>query len=599
MSDKRRLNISIATHITDHFNWALLVSILLPLFPYTGYSQNKLVELDSNSYFNAISKIEIIHNKNDFIPLVNLRSKKVSTYFENCNYQDALEDEALYFHPVKIISGLSVERDKSDVTIIGIDKESEINESILDSLLAGKNVIVLLFDSTAFKSYPQVMEADVVVAAYENDEVGRRLAVQMVFGGISGNGAQGIRLAYGSAEAMGMDLEMLNNKIDTIADRAISTQACPGMQVLVARKGKVVFYKSYGFHTYDKLQTVQSDDIYDLASVTKVTSVLPALMQLYGQGRFDLNATLADYMPSFSNSNKAELKWRQILAHNARLKPWIPFWRSTLKKNGKYKSGTFKHKQSKRFPIVVTDSLFLHKNYKKKIYRAINKSPLNDEGGFVYSGLAFYLLPEIISNLTSSNFEAYLKREIYERIGAYTMTYNPLRYYSKDRIIPTERDTFFRMTQIHGRVHDEGAAMMDGVSGNAGLFSTANDLAKLAQLYLNRGEYGGESILPAEAVDEFTRCQYCDEGNHRGLGFDKPAWSVDPDATSVSISDKAGPESYGHSGYTGTLMWIDPKEELVFIFLSNRVYQTRLNRKLYTENIRPAIHGCVYDAIIE
>jgi CubicO group peptidase (beta-lactamase class C family) len=344
---------------------------------------------------------------------------------------------------------------------------------------------------------------------------------------------------------------------------------------------------------------VQDDDIFDLASITKATSVLPALMQLNAQDKFDLEATLADYLPDFSHSNKGDLQWRQILAHNARLKAWIPYWRKTKKRNGKFKAGTFKYVESERFPMAVTDSLFLHKNYKKKIYKAIKKSKLNEEAGYLYSGLSFYLLPEIVANLTQSDFETYLKKEIYEKIGAYTITYNPLRFFTKDQIIPTERDTFFRMTQIHGRVHDEGAAMMGGVSGNAGLFATSADLAKLAQLYLNRGVYAGDTILEPEIVDEFTRCQYCQEGNHRGLGFDKPAWNVDPEATSVSISKQASAESFGHSGYTGTLMWIDPKEELVFIFLSNRVYQTRLNRKLYTENIRPAMHDAIYDSITD
>lgn len=577
--------------------FTILLSFLLSFSCTPSLAQSSLNGLDSSSYLQAISEIKILRNEIGIIPLMDLQSKRVAVYFMDLKFQEALEEEALYFHPVKQLGKQSTPNEESDVTIIGIGERSGIPEAALDGLLQRKGVIVLLFDSTVINSYPQVLEADVVIEAYGQNETSRRLAVQMVFGGISENSVQGIRLAYGSAEAMGIDMSMLNKKIDSIAAKAIIARACPGLQVLVARRGKVVFHKAYGFQTYDSIQLVQNDDIYDLASITKATSVLPAIMQLNGQGQFDLSATLGDYMPSFSKSNKADLEWRQILAHNARLKSWIAYWRSTKKRNGKFRLRTFKHKQSTRFPIVVTDSLFLFKKYKKKIYKAIKKSPLNEQEGYVYSGLSFYLLPEIVSNLTNSDFETYLKSEIYEKIGAYTITYNPLRYFPKKRIIPTERDTFFRMTQIHGRVHDEGAAMMDGVSGNAGLFSSADDLAKLAQLYLNRGTYGGETIIPGDVVDEFTKCQYCDEGNYRGLGFDKPPWTVNPDATSVSISKSASPESYGHSGYTGTLMWIDPKEELVFIFLSNRVYQTRLNRKLYTENIRPAIHQSIYGAI--
>jgi len=597
MTTKNKRNLAIKN--TNRLYRVVLFIFALSLISGPGNGQSKLNELDANSYLQLISGIEIVQNKNEFIPLLQLQSKSVAVYFMDCNFQQTLEDEAFFYHPIIKLGKQSANNAESDITIIGIDRERDIPKMTLDELLARKGTIVILFDSLALKVHPNILEADVVIEAYGQDEISYRLAVQLVFGGISLDGSQGSRLAYGSADAMGMNLDLLNNRIDDVAERAISTKACPGLQVLVARKGKVIFHKTYGYHTYDTIRAVQHDDIYDLASVTKATSVLPAVMQLYGQGKFDLEATLADYVPSYSRSNKSDLVWRQILAHNARLKPWIPYWRSTVKRNGKYRCKTFKHKQSNRFPIVVTDSLFLFKDYKKKIYKAIKKSPLNENAGYVYSGLPFYLLPDIVSNMTQTDYETYLKTEIYEKIGAYTITYNPLRFYGKDRIIPTERDTFFRMTQIHGRVHDEGAAMMDGVSGNAGLFSTAYDLAKLAQLYLNRGSYGGESILPAEVVDEFTSCQYCDEGNQRGLGFDKPAWTVDPEATSVSISKKVSPQSYGHSGYTGTLMWIDPKEELVFIFLSNRVYKTRLNRKLYTENIRPAIHDAIYDAITD
>ncbi|MDX1409714.1 MAG: serine hydrolase, partial [Saprospiraceae bacterium] len=284
--------------------------------------------------------------------------------------------------------------------------------------------------------------------------------------------------------------------------------------------------------------------------------------------------------------------------HHARLMPWIPYWRETVKKNGKYKRKVWRPKPSRKFPTRITDHLYLHRDYREKIYQAIAGSPLNAEPGFVYSGLSFYLLPEIISNLTGRPFEDYLKSEIYHKLGAYTVTYNPLRFFPQDRIVPTERDTFFRMIQIHGQVHDEGAAMMDGVSCNAGLFASAVDLAKIGQLYLNKGEYGDLRLAPSEVIEEFTRCQFCKEGNHRGLGFDKPAMDPELVAASTSYCEKASRESYGHTGYTGTMLWVDPEKELIFIFMSNRVYPTRLNRKLYEMKIRPAMHRVVYDAIV-
>ena len=347
------------------------------------------------------------------------------------------------------------------------------------------------------------------------------------------------------------DTTALRVEIDSIMHAAIAARAFPGGQVVVFYKGDLLLHRWYGFHTYDSIRSTRPDDIYDLASITKVTSVLPAVMKLAGEGRFDLDATISDYFPEFSKTNKSDLVWRDVLAHNARLQPWIPYWRSTVKKSGKYKARTFKYKQSNRFPVEITDSLYLHRKYKKKIYKAIAKSPLNEEPGYVYSGLSFYILPEIIERITGQPLEDYLREEIYDPIGATTLGYNPMRFYDRDRIVPTERDTFFRMTQIHGRVHDEGAVMMGGISGNAGLFATPLDLGKMAMLYYNRGIWKGDTILPPDIVDEFSRCQFCDEGNRRGLGFDKSPWLTDPEATSRTISQMASPESYGHSGIHG------------------------------------------------
>ena len=382
--------------------------------------------------------------------------------------------------------------------------------------------------------------------------------------------------------------------------------------MLVAKDGHVVYHEAFGYHTFDNKKLVTTQDIYDFASVSKVTSALPAVMKLYGEGQFDLDAPLKQYFPEFSKSNKADLTYREMLAHYARLRPWIPYWRGALKGNGKYpwkkswdnevlnegkfRRNTFERDSSEKFPIKITDDLWLHKDYKEKwIYKSIRKSPLQDEKKYLYSGLLFYLLPEIVADLTQSDYETYLNQSFYHRLGAYTLTYNPYRFFPLDRIIPTERDTFFRMTQLHGRVHDEGAAMMGGVSANAGLFGSANDLAKLMTMYMNWGYYGGEQLIAEKALKEFTRCQYCDEGNRRGLGFDKPLIEYNPDQSSVAKD--ASPASFGHSGYTGTFAWADPEHDLLFIFFSNRVYPTRDNRKLYQLGIRPRIHQVLYDAI--
>jgi CubicO group peptidase (beta-lactamase class C family) len=284
-----------------------------------------------------------------------------------------------------------------------------------------------------------------------------------------------------------------------------------------------------------------------------------------------------------------------VLAHYARLKPYIVYWQDTKKKNGKFKRRYFRTEPSKKFPIEVTEDLYLRHNYREKgIYKAIRKSPLEAEKKYLYSGLSFYLYPEIIENLTGQPYNSYVRQQFYDPLGAQTLTYKPLESFPIDRIVPTENDDFFRMKQLHGTVHDEGAAMMDGISGNAGLFSTANDLAKLMQMYMWWGSYGGERYIDEQAVKEFTQCQYCKEGNRRGLGFEKPVLENKENGTTAI---DASPATFGHSGYTGTYTMADPENGLLMIFMSNRVYPTRENPRLYRLNIRPAIHQVLYDAL--
>ncbi len=304
----------------------------------------------------------------------------------------------------------------------------------------------------------------------------------------------GIRFKYTLPEDAGMDSQILYKRIDSLMQESMDAKAIPGGQILVAKDQKVVMYKAYGYHEYSDTITVKRSDIYDLASVTKVSSALAALMKLKDEGKFDLNAGIDTYLPYFKNSNKAGISFRQILAHQAGFKPWIPYWKNTLRKNGSYKWNTFKKDSSKRYPVKVSEKMWLFKNYQDKIYKAIKNSPLEPERKYLYSGLAFYLLPGIVEKITNEDYIDYLDENFYAPLGATTLTYKPLEKFSIDRIVPTEHDYLFRNKPIHGSVHDEGAIMMGGVSANAGLFANANDLAKLMQMYLNGGNYGECSI---------------------------------------------------------------------------------------------------------
>lgn len=384
-------------------------------------------------------------------------------------------------------------------------------------------------------------------------------------------------------------------ELESIIEEGIQAQAFPGANVLVAKDGAIVFHEAYGYWTYDSLRAVKKDDIYDYASVTKISSALLALMKLHGEGRFDLDAPLKKYFPKMRFSNKAKLTFREMLAHQARLRPGIVHWQQAKKKNGKYKRRTFQRDSSKNYNVRITNELWLRRKYRNKMYKAIKRSKLLEDKKYTYSGLLFYLLPQIIENITNEDYESYLQGNFYDKIGASTITYNPLKKFPMNRIVPTEQDTFYRHQQVQGIVHDEGAGMMGGVSANAGLFSTIDDLAKLAQLLLNEGKYDGEQLIAAKSIQEFTRYQYPGLNNRRGLGFDKPL--IEYDAKASYIAEDVSPSSYGHSGYTGTFVWADPKYNLIFIFFSNRVYPYRSHRKLYELNIRPRLHQAVYDAI--
>jgi CubicO group peptidase (beta-lactamase class C family) len=476
------------------------------------------------------------------------------------------------------------------------DAAFEAFEKQLGTCLYGSSVVAVIFgDSVVPENLSSFRRAQALVVAPQLNDAGLSLAAQMLFGGTPG--PQHLRLGYAPPAVAGMDARLLNDSIGAIVEEGIRAHAYPGAQVLVAKDGQVVFHRAYGFHTYDSLQAVRTDDIYDFASVTKVTSTLPALMKFYGEGRFNLDAPLKQYLPFFKKGNKANITYRELLAHYGRLKPGIVFWKRAQKKNGKWKRRSFKNHYSRRCPVRIADSLFLFKKYEKKIYKAIRSQPLSENQAYIYSDLSFILYPEVVERLTNRPLEAYLKDTFYRPLGVSTLTYNPLRFIPKERIVPTERDTFFRKIQVHGTVHDETAAMLGGVSGHAGLFGSANDLAKLFQMYLNGGEYGGQRFIAEAAVREFTRCQYCGEGNRRGLGFDKPP--VEYVAGESYVAQSASPASFGHSGYTGTFVWADPAQNLLVIFFSNRVYPHRSSRGLYELNIRPRLHQAIYDAILE
>ncbi len=487
-------------------------------------------------------------------------------------------------------------------------------------------VALALFDAgQLLAQYPELAGSELLIAG-TGTYYGQSLAAQALFGGTALNArlAQSlgvafrpgegldlppaIRLGYAPPELVGMNGQLLKDSVEAILLEGLQARAYPGAQVLIAKDEKVVYHRAFGAHTYEDQHPVQLADIYDFASVTKITSGLPVLMEWYGQGKFDPDAPLADYLPEVKGTNKAALPMRRLLTHTAQLMAWIPFWKGVLKGQSRnpwqkrwdgnrnndfrFKARTFRTDSSAAYNVFVTDSLWLHRKYNQIIYKSIYQSPLNEKPGFVYSDFFFYTMPRIVKYQTGVDFETYIKSRFYRPLGATTLTLNPLRFFPPERIIPTERDTFFRMKLLRGTVHDEGAAMLGGVSGHAGLFGSANDLAKLMQMYMNFGEYGGQRFIEEKAVREFIRCQYCEEGVHRGLGFDKPALTYNP--ASASYAPQASASSFGHTGFTGTYTWVDPETRLLVIVFSNRVYPFRSSRALLDLGIRRRVHEAAY-----
>ncbi len=627
----------------------LLITIQITFLFYWGMGQtdSSMVVFE---YLHTLDQLVLLKNDNEQIPIKSFQNNAIGLMEVGMS---AFRDFEVTLRQYTTIHDIAVPKLHStaeadewaektlgafDMVILAINDHSFsgiapyiTNQLAIQAVLNFQNTVTVVFGGQlVFSAIPEVVEKSETLIVSPYNTYTHSLSAQLIMGGIGakghltrmlpgtgfsiGDGKETLpldRLQFSPPEIVGMNTQLLQDSIKKIVQEGIAARAYPGAQVLVAKDGHIIYQEAFGYHTYDSVRTVSRNDLYDFASLTKVTAALPALMQLHGEGKFSLEDQLSDYLPYFKNSNKSDLTFRKMLAHHAQLLPWIPYWRSTIRGNAKYpwkkrwdndnynnfkfKWKTFKPDSTKRFNIRVTDDLWLHRKYQKRIYKAIKKSPLNENPGYVYSGLLFYLLPDIVSNLTQTEFETYLKENIYQPIGAHTIGYNPYLKFPKDRIVPTEKDTFFRMTQIHGTVHDEGAAMMGGISSNAGLFSTIIDLAKLMQTYLNEGSYGGQQILPPESVREFTKCQFCEEGNRRGLGFDKPL--IEYNANASSVAKSASPLSFGHSGYTGTFAWADPEHDLLFIFFSNRVYPTRENRKLYTLSIRPRIHQVLYNAM--
>lgn len=575
------------------------------------------------------NSLTLLKDTNRNIPFANLENKKIAyvklgdaenSYFVNMlknytkidvvsanNLDDLLKKLKAYN---QVIIGFHKSNDHPWKTYKFTSKELVA----LQEISREKNVVLDIFTSPysllQIKSFTNI---DAILVSYQNSKLAQELSAQLLFGAFKASGKLPVsirdqfkvgsglqtyslsRLEYTIPEEANLSSKKLA-LIDKIADTILSEKMAPGFQVLVARHGKVVLQKSYGYHTEKQLRKVKNSDVYDLASLTKILASLPLIMKAEEEEKISLNASLQDILPSFKNTNKAQVSVQEILSHYARLKAWIPFYKNTQDSTtGLNSPELYSRNKSKKYDIKVAENLYLEHSYKDSIYKYIREVDQRDREGYKYSDLGYYLFKEALEGTYQKPLDKLADQQFYKSLGADRMTYLPLKKFKKSVIIPTEKDDYYRNQLIHGNVHDMGAAMLGGVAGHAGLFSNANDVAKIMQMYLQKGFYGGRRYLKTETIDKFNTRYYEDKKVRRGLGFDKPQLDPKVKSTCGCVSD----ESFGHSGFTGTYTWADPKSGIVYVFLSNRVYPNMSNNGLVRTNMRTKIQQIIQDAIIE
>ncbi|MFZ4521825.1 MAG: glycoside hydrolase family 3 N-terminal domain-containing protein [Bacteroidales bacterium] len=480
---------------------------------------------------------------------------------------------------------------------------------LIDTVTRVNRTIVALFGTPySMDKIPNLHKTEAILVAYQDNPGTEMATAQAIFGGIalkgklpvtaanfpsgSGEETEKTRLESLLPEELGFPPHAMD-EIDAIAMKGIEARAYPGCQILLAKDGKIFYEKSFGHPRYEDSVNVTNESIYDLASVTKVAATTLAMMKLVEDGKIKLDDTLGKFLPFLKGSNKSCMVIRDVMTHQAGLQDWIPFYKTTLN-HGKPDPAIYQSEKSAEFPTRVANNLYIRAGYSDTIFRRIAESPLRPARDYKYSDLGFIMLRLIVEKVTHQSFSNYLDATFYKPLGLNSIGFLPRENHPLSLMIPTEYDTEFRQQLVWGDVHDPGAAMLGGVSGHAGLFSNAHDIAVILQMLIQDGTYGGKEYLSPATVSEFTRVQFPGKGNRRALGFDKPVSNPlldGPSCKSASI------QSFGHSGFTGTYIWADPSNRLIYIFLSNRVYPTAANQKLSEMNIRTHIHQTAYDLL--
>ena len=588
---------------------------------YTDLNSSKNDALQYELYENAVT---VLKNTTAILPIKNLDKQKIAYVKIGDDSNDAFVSTLKKYAEVTVVEdanldSLQVKLKPFTTVIIGYhksdvafkDDDLKSNDLYKINFLAKNNNVILDVFAKPYSLLP-ITNFDAIeglVVSYQNNAIAQIVSAELIFGAIEAKGKLPVsihtsfkvndgfsteklsRLGFSSPENVGMNAEILS-KIDGIANKAINGKMTPGIQVLVARKGKVIYQKSFGYHTYDKTIKVQNSDIYDVASLTKIMATLPNVMVQYDHQKINLETTLGTMLPIFKNSNKATINFKDLLSHYAGLAAGIPFYKATMDKSSFPSEVYFRKISEEQFSKKMADSLFIRNDFCDTIMKMIVKSKIALKKEYKYSDLTFMILKDYLEKTTSKTLDVLIQENFYRSLGMNNSSFNPLEKFDKNRIPPTENDTYFRRQLLQGYVNDLSAALEGGVSGHAGVFSNAMDVAKIVQLYLQKGKYGDQQYFSEKTFDDFNTCYFCAAGNRRGVGFDKPQLGAEgPTCGCASMT------SFGHTGYTGTMAWADPDAQIVYVFLSNRTFPIAGTNRLSKENIREDIQKVIYEAI--
>ena len=583
---------------------------------------------DDLLYEEAIENaITVVRNQVDLLPIKNLENKKIAYvalgdvsgepfYKALQKYTEVVQVEG------KDISTLKKKLADFNVIIVGYHKSNDSpwkaykfseKEIYWLSELARErtsNMILAVFAKPyALLDLVNFEGLDGLVVGYQNSEIAQEKTAELIFGAIPAKGKLPVslgktypvgygvsgkslgRLGYSIPERVGIDSKKLS-QVDALVQNGLDSLMFPGAQVLVARKGKVIYNKNFGKPTYDSKDSIAFDHLYDLASLTKILATLPMIMTMEEEGKISLNDTFGELIPAYDTTDLKNVTVLKALSHYGRLPSWIAFYLATLDKDRKPSKEFYRNRPDNGFSIRVTNNLYLTDAYKDSIYNRIGRQSLKSNR-YRYSDVTYYVMKKYIEDTYKESLDVLATSRFYAPLGVNYTRFKPLEHFKKEQIVPSEIDNYYRYQTVQGYVHDMGAAMQGGVGGHAGLFSNANDVAKIMQMYLQGGFYGGDRFLESRTIEKFNKCYFCNNDVRRGVGFDKPQLE-EHGPTCGCVSRK----SFGHSGFTGTYTWADPEKELVYVFLSNRTYPTASNNLLIKSELRTRIQQAIYDSII-